>query len=157
VATIQPQYGNNNQAFTITLNSHTTATTQGSTAIQNTPLYEDALVFIEITTAASGVSATGYINVYGYGSVDGGSTYTESFGGTNGTVTLASPPNAVLIAQINANANATTYRAGPFSFCRQYGLDRLPQYWGIFVTNATGATLAATTNSAYYQGVNGLL
>ena len=157
--TMQPLYGSNNQALTITLASLTNGSARGCTAINNsTALFEDALIFVKITTGAT-ITSTGYINIYAYGSVDGGATYTESFGGTDAAITLASPPNAVLIAQINANVASTTYRAGPFSYCRTVGMDRLPQYWGIFVVNESGGTLGSTstTQAITYQGVNGQL
>jgi hypothetical protein len=158
--TIAPLYGTNNQALTITLASLASAAVRGSTAVNNsTTLYEDVLLFFKFETATTGTSATGYINVYAYGSVDGGATYTESFGGTDGAATLATPPNATLIAQVNANANATIYRAGPVSLARLLGVDRIPQYWGVFVQNETGAALNATAGNqaVTYQGVNGQL
>jgi hypothetical protein len=157
--TIQPLYGANNQTLTITLASLANAAARGCTAVNNSvALFEDVLLFVKITTG-TGVSTTGYVNVYAYGSVDGGTTYTESFGGTDAAITLASPPNAVLIAQLNTNVASTTYRAGPFSYCRSVGVDRLPQYWGIFVVNQSGAAFGSTgsTQAVTYQGVNGVL
>jgi hypothetical protein len=157
-ATVKPLFGTNNQALTITIASLTNTSSRASTAIDNTTnLFEDVLIFVKITTAAAATSATGYVNIFGYGTVDGGTTYSESITGTNAAITLTNPPNLVLIAQVNTVANATTYRAGPYSFCRNYGLDRLPQHWGIVVQNESGATLNATAgNQAItYQGMNG--
>jgi hypothetical protein len=158
--TFQPVYGTNNQALTITMASLANAAARASTAVVNTAnLYEDALIFVKVETAAAGTSATGYVNVFGYASVDGGTTYSESITGTDAAITLTVPTNLVLLAQINTVANATIYRAGPWSFCRQYGLDRLPDHWGIVIQNESGAALNATAanQAVTYQGVGGQL
>jgi len=114
-------------------------------------------LFVTINTAAAAVLATGYVNVYGYGSVNNGTTYPEGITGTDAGVTLTAPPNLILIGQINANTNAATKTYGPFSFCRNYGLDRLPAYWGVVISNQTGAALGTSNGSIIYQGVGGQL
>lgn len=158
--TIGILYGSNNQYMNISLASLTSSSAQASQVIDNTiTSYEDVYLFFKITTAAAGVSTTGYVNVYGYGSVDGGSNYPEGITGANASVTLTSPPNLFLIAQINANTNAATKTMGPVSFCRMYGVDRLPAKWGVVVVNQTGATFNATASNfaVIYQGINGQL
>lgn len=154
--TNDPVYGTNNQSITITLTSLASAAARASTAVSNTTsLYTDVLLFFKIKTGATGTSATGYINVYGYGSVDGGTTYPEGITGTDAGVTLTSPPNLVIIAQINTVANATTYTFGPISFCRMYGIDKLPAQWGVVVVNQSGHALDTTAGGTVtYQGVN---
>jgi hypothetical protein len=157
---VKPVYGTSNQALTITLASLATAGARASTAVDNTvSMFEDVLFFVKTTSAAAATSATGYVNIYGYGTVDGGTTYPEAITGTDAGITLSAPPNLVLLAQITVNANAKTYYAGPFSFCRMYGLDRLPAKWGLVFVNQSGATLNATAgnHSIIYQGVNGQL
>ena len=154
---IKPLYGTANQPITITIASLTTATARASTVIDNTTsLFEDILFFVKVTSASSGTLATGYVNIYGYGTVDN-NIYPEAITGTDATVTLSSPPNLVLLAQITVNANSKTYYAGPFSFCRMYGLDRLPIKWGLVLVNQSGATLNATADNhaITYQGING--
>lgn len=154
--TIQPLYDTNNQSITITITAAATGTARASTAISNTTnLYEDVLLFFSVTTPATGVSATGYFNFYGYGSVNGGTTYPEGITGTDAAVTLYTPTNLVLVAQMNANAVSKTFSMGPISFCRLYGLDRLPAEWGIVSVNQSGAT--PTAGTIIYQGVNGQL
>lgn len=151
-------YGTNNQSITITLTSLASAAARASTVVSNTSvLYEDVYLFFTVNTAAAAVSATGYVNVYGYGSVNGGTTYPEGITGVDATVTLTSPPNLVLIAQFNANTINATKTFGPISFCRNYGLDRLPAQWGVVVVNQTGAAFSAVNGSVIYQGVNGQL
>jgi hypothetical protein len=156
-ATVKPLYAAQT-TMTITLASLASAAARASTAVSNTTnLYEDVLLFFKCTLAAAGVSATGYINIYGFGSIDGGTTYPEGLTGTDGAATLSAPPNLVLLAQLTANTNGKTVTYGPISFCRQYGLDRLPGLWGIVVQNQTGAAFNATAGNHFvqYQGTNG--
>jgi len=158
--TIKPLYGTNNQSMTITMASLASAAARASTAVDNTTnLYEDVHIFFKMATNTAGVSATGYINIYAYGTVDGGTTYPEAITGTDAAITLTTPPNLVLIAQLNANAVSKTYTFGPVSFCRMYGLDKLPAKWGVVVVNQTGAAFTATAGNyaVTYQGINGQL
>lgn len=152
---IELLYGTSNQSITITLTSLASAAARASTAVDNsTNLFEDALVFCKsIKTGASGTAATGYVNVYAYGSCDGGSTYTEGATGTDAAITLTVPPNARLIGTINTVTNADTYSAGPFSVAAAFG-GTLPQHWGIIISNQSGHALDTTAGgTVFYQGV----
>ena len=152
MSTIKSLYGTSNQAFTITLTSLASAAFQGSAAIDNTTnLFLDALVFVQIKTNAAGVSTQGFINVYAYGTANGGTTYTDGATGTNALQTPSSPPNLRLIGVITANANGSTYNGGPMSVAAAFG-GILPDHWGIVVENKTGASLDAATGAAWYQG-----
>jgi hypothetical protein len=138
-----PVYGLAAQPLTITLASNANASAYSSVAQQNTTGATDAILSFSIKTGASGVSATGYINVFGYAS--DGTIYPEGITGTTSTsLALTSPPNLVLIAQINANVNAAVKTLTGVSFCQQMGMGRLPPYWGIVVQNETGAAFDTT-------------
>lgn len=155
---IQPLYGSSGQTITCTINSLANNGARASTVIDNsTLLAEDAYIFATIVSAASATSATGYVAIYGYGTVDGGTNYPESITGSDAGITLTVPPNLALIGQAWVVANSHTYKYGPFSFCRAFGLDRLPQKWGVVLVNASGATLASSGNSLIYQLLNGQL
>jgi hypothetical protein len=159
-ATIEPGYGVSAD-ITITLASlaSSVTTARASTVVSNaTDLYEDALFFIKYQTIAS-ASATGYVNVYGYASIDGGTTYSGGATGSDAALTLTNPTPLVLLVSLPASASSTQYNAGPFSFCRLYGLDRLPERWGFVVTNVSGQALSATAanNKISWQGVRGKL
>lgn len=146
-------YGTSNQSLTCTITSLTNNSQQGSASVDNTTnLYLDALVFIKVKTNAAGTSTTGTINVYAYGTADGGTTYSDGVTGTNASQTLTNPPNAKLIGVINAVANAAIYNGGPFSVSLAFG-GILPDHWGVVVENKTGATLDASVGSAWYQGI----
>jgi hypothetical protein len=153
MSTIKTAYGGSYTAITITLTSLTNNSQRQSTAVDNTSnLYLDALVFLQIKSAASGPAAGNSVNVYAYGSVDGGATYGDTVTGTDGSVTLTIPPNLRLIGVMNMVATSTTYQAGPFSVAAAFG-GVLPAKWGIVVENKSAGTFDGTTASAYYQGI----
>lgn len=158
--TVKPLYGASGQTITVTLASLANAAARQSAVISNTTnLYEDVMLYIKITPAAAGVSTTGFVNVYAYGSVDGGTNYPEGITGSDAAYTVLGSTNLVLLAQINVVAVSTARSIGPISFCRTYGLDRLPASWGIVIQNETGAAFNATAGNftVEYQGVNGQL
>ncbi len=149
------KYGTNNQAITCTFTSLASNGQRQSTAIDNTSnTFIDALVFVTVKTNASGTSATGYVNVYAYGSVDGGTNYSDGATGSDGSITLTAPPNMRLIGTVNCVANATTYKGGPFAVALAFG-GVLPDHWGIVIENKTSATLDASVGAAIFQGVEG--
>ena len=151
--TISQELLNNNQSITVSLASLASGSYQQSAALDNTSnLYFDAGVMLAVKTGASGVSATGTVNVYAYGSADGGSHYTDGCSGSNATFTPTSPINLKLIGVINAVANATTYTGGPFSVASAFGY--LPGKWGIVVLNSTGGTLDSTEGNhlKFFEG-----
>jgi hypothetical protein len=154
VATIKALYGSNNQAITCTLASLASNGQRSSLAVDNTTnLFLDALVQVGIKSNATGVAATGTVNVYAYGTADGGTTYPEG-AGTDAGVTLTVPPNARLIGVLNVVAVATTYKSEPMSVAAAFG-GVLPDHWGIIVENKSGAALDSTEGNhlKIYQGV----
>lgn len=152
---INIKYGPSNQAITCGFQGLTNNSARQSTAIDNSSnTFVDALVMIKVTSGGSGTAATGYINVYAYGSVNGGTNYSDSASGSDGSITLTAPPNMRIIGIINVVANSTTYWGGPFSVAAAFN-GILPQYWGIVIENKTGGTLDAddADNDAIYQGI----
>lgn len=136
--------------FTITLASLTNGSARQSTAIDNSSgLYEDAEVTVKIKTNAAGTSATGSIEVYAIGTVDGGTTYTDGGGASDAAITINA---ARLIGTFPAVANATTYIGGPYSVAKAFD-GWLPTSWAIAVKNNSGATLDSTggNHAAKYQ------
>lgn len=155
MADIKQKYGTSNQAITCTLASLANNAARASTYVDNaTNLFMDALVSINIKTGASGTVSTGYVNVYAYGTSDGGTNYTENATGSDAAITLVSPTNLKLIGIINCVANATTYKSGPFSVAQAFG-GQLPERWGIVIENKTGGAFDSTEGNhiKVYQGV----
>ena len=156
-ADIKLKLGSTNQALTVTLASLASSATAGreSTAVDNrTNLFLDALVTVKIklTTGTPGNDKAVY--VYAYGSVDDGTTYPDAVTGTDAAITLNDPVNLRLIGVINAVAQSTTYKSGPFSVAAAFG-GVLPAFWGIVIRNYTGIAFTATggDHAAVYQGV----
>lgn len=154
--TLKGSFGTSNQTITITLNSLASSATAGrqSTAIDNsTNLYIDALVQVNINMPGAGsVANDKCCYVYAYGTADGGTTYSDGVGGTDGAFTHSDPPNLRLIGVVNCPTNTGTYHGGPFSVAAAFG-GILPDHFGIVVRNYTGLTLNASGNTAIYQGV----
>jgi hypothetical protein len=148
------KYGTSNQSITCTLTSLANAAQRQSTVVDNTTnLFTDALVQPIIKTGASGVSATGYIQLYVYGTANGGTNY--SYGATGSDAAFTIPTNAALrpLGRIGVGANATTYNE-VFSVAAAFG-GSMPDHWGVIVDNETGAAFDGTTASLVYQGVYG--
>lgn len=130
----------NSAAATITIASLANASGRASTAIDNSSLLNySADIFLKLKTGASGVSATGYVDVYLIRSEDG-TNYEDGFAGTDGAYT---PANATKIGIITANANGTTYTA----VLNTSMFGELPRKFCIGIYNATGAALDATGGS----------
>lgn len=154
MADIKAKYGTSNQSITCTIASLTNNSVRSAAAIDNTSnLFLDALVQVQIKTGASGTTSTGYVNIYAYGTADGGTTYAEG-AGTDASITLTSPPNVRLIGSLNCVANATTYKSEPMSVAAAFG-GVLPDHWGIIIENKTGGTLDSTEGNhlKVYQGI----
>lgn len=139
--------------ITITVASVTNNSVNQSDYIDNsTNLYLDCLVQGFIKAGASSTSATGVVNLYAYGSVDGGTTYTDGATGTAGSHTLNK--NAALLGVITLDANAETAKFGPFSVANALGY--VPPRWGIIMENKSGGTLDTTggNHEIHYIGVH---
>lgn len=151
---IKNKYGTTNQSIAITsFLSNANNAASASAAIDNrTNLFIDALVQCIITAPAASTSASGYVNVYAYGTADDGTTYSDSASGADGDITLTVPPNARLIGVINVVANGIVYESAPMSVAAAFG-GILPAFWGIILENKTGGTMPASGCSAFYQGI----
>ena len=130
--------------FTCTLASLANSTAgvgRQSTVIDNsTNLFTNALVMVKVKTGASGVSATGFISVYAFGTVDGGTTYTDGAGASDAGITVSAMR---LIGTFPAVANATTYTSQLMSVESAFS-GVLPAKWGIVVVNSSGSALDGT-------------
>lgn len=154
-ADIKAKFGTNGQTFTCTLASLSNNSARQSTEVDNSSnLFIDALVMLKVKSAGASTSSTGYVAIYAFASVDGGTTRTEGAGGSDAAITLTVPPNARLLGIVNVVTNSTTYYGGPFSVAAAFG-GILPQYWGIIVENKSGASLDSTegNHAKLWQGV----
>jgi hypothetical protein len=149
VTKLMTKYGPSAIAIPCSIEGLASGAFRQSKAIDNAgDLFTDALVSIKTKTNASGVGATGRINVYAYASTDGGSTYSDGASGSDSVFT--SPGGLLLLGSFNANANGTAYYGGPFPVARVFG-GILPAKWGLIIENATGAALDGTGSNHVLQ------
>jgi hypothetical protein len=153
---IKANYDTDAQAIAITLASLASGAARQSSVLDNTSLlYLDALVQLVLKSGVSGVSATGFVNVFAFGTSDAATpTYGENAGASDAAITLVSPTNLRLIGSINVVANATTYKSNPMSVAAAFG-GVLPEKWGIVIDNESGAALDSTegNHKKVYQGL----
>lgn len=153
--TLKTTYGSSGQAITVTLASLTTGSARASAVVDNaTNKFLDALVQIAIKTGGSGTAATGYVNIYAYGTANGGTDYGENATGSDAAITLVSPTNLRLLGTLNCVSNSTTYKSNPMSVASAFR-GSMPEKWGIIIENQTGGTLDGTEGShlKVYQGL----
>ncbi len=158
--TFEPLYGSSNQAITISADGLTNSNTIGrqSAAVDNSSnLYADALVFAKVAVGTRTIGSDKALYVYVYGTVDGGTTYTDGCSGSDAAFTRTDPPNLIPLGTVNITAQSTTNYGGPWSVAARFG-GQLPQKWGIVVDNFCGITLSGTSGGSsnqhfYYQGV----
>lgn len=132
---------------------------RSSLAIDNTTdLFLDALVQLQVKTGSDAIPASCVLNIYAYGTSDGGTSYPEGTG-TDVAVTLTVPNNLVMIGQISIPANTTSYTSNPFSVAAAFG-GAMPAKWGVVVEHITwstggGSNLDATGGNfkCFYQGI----
>lgn len=134
----------NSATATISLGSLANNAGRGSTAIDNSSILAlEADIAVKIKTASSGVSATGYLDVYLIRSEDG-TNYDDSFEGFESIFYGAfTAVNAYKLGSITANANATTY----YEVFNTAISGNLPRKFCIGVVNRTGAALDETQSN----------
>lgn len=155
MATLKTQYGTGGQLVTITLDNLPSGSTWEGDAVSNeTSLFLDVLISAVITTAAGTPSGDKAVYIYAYGTVDGGSWYSDSAAGINQAFTPTAPTNLRLLGAVSTPAQTTTYNAGPFSLAAAFG-GSVPARWGIAVTNASGVALSGVVDKSLikYQGL----
>lgn len=106
----------------------------------------DAILGGTIATTGTPTANT-TIEVWLFGSWDGGTTYTCAAGAADANLspaTLGSKNLMKLIEVIvQTDATARTYTIGPYSVAQAFG-GVMPDHWGVFVVHNTGTTLGAT-------------
>lgn len=157
--TVKPAYGSST-SITCTTTSLASDTNllagRQSTVVDNetTTLAIDAILGGTIATTST-PTADRTIEVWLFGSWDGGTTYTAGAGSADANLSLATPGFKVLMALaqvILTDATARTYTLGPISVRQAFGMDVLPDRWGVFIVHNTGQTLGAT--ALKYRPVN---
>lgn len=125
-----------------------------STSVDNetTNKYLDAIIGGHFVTHAS-TAAVGRIEVWAYGSWDGGTTFTADCTGTDGALTLVSEIKRLLVPVTTIITNATNsevYKWGPVALAPLFG-GILPSDWGLWGVHNSGGALATSTTK--WQGI----
>src|SRR5216117_3678657 len=155
MATFKPLYGTNGVGITITLASLAAATARQSASIDNrTNLYQDVLVMLKVVFQAGTPGDLQSVNVYGYGTVDDGTTWPDAVTGSDAAITLNSPTQLKQLGVIPAPTSAGTFIGGPWSVAACFG-NNMPALWGIVVENRANMTFSATegNHKKIYQGL----
>jgi len=106
----------------------------------------DALVGGKITAGTSPTTGK-QIEIWAYGSYDGGTTYNDQITGTDGNVTLISKSLLRLLTIIPTTSTSNAaYNWGPYSVAQAFG-GIVPSKWGIYVVHNTGVNLNATAGN----------
>lgn len=137
--------------FTITLASLANAAARQSTLISNSSNYPAALIFLKITSGASGPTAGTVYEVYLLRS--DGTTADDGAGASDAAITIENAPLLGTIVVTNSTAKAFY---GVFDTAP---LGPLGDTWGIAVKNSTGQALSTTEGDhvkgyMYYVPVN---
>ena len=133
--------------LTFTLNGLSNGATRYSTVVANTgaTLYLDALVTASCFIATTPTSDQ-MVSFFVYGSVDGGSTYTDNVDGTDGDLTTGRR-NAGSLGILAMTSPNVVCRGGPWSVAQACG-GVLPQRWGVIAVNGTGTYLSNANANA---------
>lgn len=154
MATTTPTYGTQG-SLTITLASLGDGSMRESTARDNqaTDDFVDVLVGGKITVGTT-PTAGSYINIYVYGGLDDGTTYSGEATGSDaaysGTIQQCRLADQIYVPASTSNVG---YEFGPFSVADLFG-GIMPDRWGVIVENQTGAALNSTggNHDIQYQG-----
>lgn len=152
-ANVSSVYGNVTQPITCTLANLNagTAVSRASAAIDNTVNnFLDALVTININGGRPGGNSQAIL--YAYGSVNGGTNYTERVSGSDAAYAMDTPTNLRFLGTVPMPYNSQVYTGGPFSVAAAFD-GVLPPRWGIVVLNDGAFPFMATNSSAVYVGV----
>lgn len=99
-------------------------------------------------------AAAGFIEVWAYGSWDGGSTFTATCTGTDGALTLVAATKSLLrgpVEIITTNTtNSQAYKWGPVALAEVFR-GQVPSDWGLWGVQSSGGALTASTTK--YQAI----
>jgi len=156
---VKIQYGTATQSITCSCSSLADNGSRESTAIDNTSnRFLDALVqgAIVVHTASDLTATVGNVKIYGYGTGDGGTTYSGGATGSDAAFTDNGIPqdldNCPLLGVVACLTQQQTYEATPMSVANAFG-GVLPDHWGIIVENQTGQALGSSVGNFWYQGI----
>ena len=162
-ATNKLKYGTQDVAIAIDIEGTTDGAAEESTSVDNSVnLFVDTLVAGTIRTGSSAPTVDSTVDVFVYGTNDGGTRFSGSATGVKkaypdtGVPAQAKNQLKPLGSIVVSAATGEDYEFGPWSVASKFG-GVLPEEWGIVMYNETGTTLDTTAGNfdISYQGVHG--
>lgn len=161
MAEFKPNYAASVALTFSSLNSLATSATRingaASAVVDNsTTRYADAIVSGKVQMSGTAPTVSKQVDIWIYAQHDDTPTYPDVIDGTNTTDNFpdeVSRNAALVLAKvvvIDATASQV-YWIAPFSIVDKLGY--MPQRWGLWVSQDTGQTLAASGHEFRYQGV----
>lgn len=138
----------NSATLTFTLNGLSNGATQYSTSVSSTSTathFLDAIVVASCFIATAPTSDQA-VHFYVYGTVDGGTTFTDNVTGTDAALTTG-VRNARSLGILAITSPNVVIRGGPWSIAQACG-GVLPQRWGVIAVNSTGTYLSNANPNA---------
>lgn len=153
---IRFKYKDPQETIVITLNALADDGYRESNAIDNQEQgLLDALVQVQVNVTAGAPAGDKNCLVYAYSSSAGGQPFSGgakgqdgAFGGHAGQLIT----NCPLLGIVTLDSANEMFVSDCFSIASAFG-GVMPEDWGIIVMNQSGQALAASGNSAWYQGI----
>lgn len=148
MATVNIAYGTRTEfASDTNLNSLSSNQCKMLGVVANSALLADGFkIDATIVLASTGVTSTGTLTFYLVESADG-TNYTDGVSTSTTADQTASIKNAPVVQYVQANASYTVRVV--FDVPKQFA----PKYFGLLLSNGSGATLSSTGHSVYYTPI----
>jgi hypothetical protein len=147
MANLKENFAGSVAAITISLASLANNAWRQSAFVDNsTNDYLDAWVQVN---AKTGATAAGTVDLWLYGSIDGGTTYSDGASGADATYTPTDTPQ-IFLGRLQTPTATTQYHSSLFSVQQAFG-GNVPPRWGLLVHNTNGGALDATAGNFLEQ------
>ncbi len=150
MATVNIAYGTRTEfASDTNLNSLTSGQCKMLGVVANSATLADGFkIDATIVLATTGVTSTGTLTFYLVESADG-TNYTDGVSTSTTADQTVSIKNAPVVQYVQANSSSQGTVRVVFDLPKQFA----PKYFGILVSNGSGATLSSSGNSVYYTPI----
>lgn len=147
MATLKEQFAVSVAAITISLASLGSGSWRQSAFVDNSSNdYLDAWVQVNAKTGATGA---GTVDLWLYGSIDAGVTYSDGASGADAAYTPTDTPQ-IFLGRFQTPTATTQYHSSLFSVQQAFG-GNIPPRWGLLVHNTNGSILDATAGNFLEQ------
>lgn len=149
MANLKENFGASVVAITIMLASLANGAWRQSAFVDNTVAGIDYLDAWVQVNAKTGATAGGTVDLWLYGSIDGGVTYSDNASGLDAAYTATDTPQ-IFLGRLQTPSVTTQYHSSLFSVQQAFG-GNIPPRWGLLVHNTNGGALDATPGNFLEQ------